>query len=144
MDDRIGNQQEQADSCPEKDAEWLAFRYLANELGDDEYLDFEARLADDEGNIGYQMSGLMPKRRTGVSGFTPLPGWESGNDWQGFLPVADLTRSLNPEEGYIVTANNDATEFVRIENRLPIVIVAVRHSWSVFGLSQQTSQCPDF
>ena len=41
-------------------------------------------LADREGNIGYQMSGLMPKRREGISGFVPLPGWEEKNDWQGF------------------------------------------------------------
>ena len=29
-------------------------------------------LADKEGNIGYQMSGMMPKSREGISGFVPL------------------------------------------------------------------------
>ncbi|MCP4124801.1 MAG: penicillin acylase family protein [Bacteroidetes bacterium] len=64
-------------------------------------------LADDKGNIGYQMSGLLPKRKREESGFTPLIGWNSEYDWQGYIPVGDLPRSLNPDEGYIVTANND-------------------------------------
>ncbi len=41
-------------------------------------------LADKEGNISYQMSGLMPRRRIGISSFVPLPVWEKKNDWQGF------------------------------------------------------------
>ncbi len=64
-------------------------------------------LADREGNIGYQMSGLMPKRRKGVSGFVPLPGWEEKNDWQGFEDPHDLPRSHNPDRGYLVTSNQN-------------------------------------
>lgn len=64
-------------------------------------------LADRRGNIGYQMSGLLPRRRVGVSGFVPLPGWKRENDWQGFAAPEDLPRCLNPEAGYFVTANND-------------------------------------
>ncbi len=61
--------------------------------------------ADTSGNIGYQMSGLMPKRSK--SGFTPQPGWDSKNDWNGYHPAEDLPRAYNPPEGYIITANND-------------------------------------
>ena len=68
-------------------------------------------LADTEGNIGYQMSGLMPKRREGISGFVPLPGWEEKNDWQGFETYRDLPRSYNPECGYLVTTNQNLNEF---------------------------------
>jgi penicillin amidase len=64
-------------------------------------------LADRHGNIGYQMSGLMPKRRAGVSGFAPLPGWKRENDWQGFVDYKDLPRCFNPDAGFFVTANND-------------------------------------
>ncbi|KKM12129.1 hypothetical protein SY88_05225 [Clostridiales bacterium PH28_bin88] len=68
-------------------------------------------LADQQGNIGFQMSGLMPKRREGISGFVPLPGWQKENDWDGFISHEELPRSLNPEEGYFVTANNDLNEY---------------------------------
>jgi len=71
-------------------------------------------LADKDGNIGYQMSGLMPKRREGVSGFVPLPGWEEKNDWQGFESPQDLPRCYNPECGYFVTSNQDLNEYGKV------------------------------
>ena len=71
-------------------------------------------LADKGGNIGYQMSGLMPKRRAGVSGLVPLPGWEEGNDWQGFEKPEDLPRCHNPECGYFVTSNQDLNEYGKV------------------------------
>ncbi len=64
-------------------------------------------LADRDGHIGYQMSGLLPRRRAGVSGFVPLPGWDRDNDWRGFADVPVLPRAYDPEEGFIVTANHD-------------------------------------
>ncbi|MDJ0808875.1 MAG: penicillin acylase family protein [Desulfobacterales bacterium] len=64
-------------------------------------------LADRHGNIGFQMTGRVPRRREGLSGFVPLPGWHSENDWQGFLTPEEMPRALNPEEGFIVTANNN-------------------------------------
>ena len=64
-------------------------------------------LADRQGSIGYQMSGLMPLRRDGVSGLVPLPGWDPENDWRGFADAVDLPRAIHPEQGFFVTANND-------------------------------------
>jgi penicillin amidase len=64
-------------------------------------------LADSRGHIGYQMSGLMPRRHPDASGFVPLPGWRPEFDWQGMVPIAQLPRSLNPPEGILVTANQD-------------------------------------
>ena len=63
--------------------------------------------ADRHGDIGYQMTGLVPRRRAGASGFVPLPGWVAENDWQGFLTIEEMPRAINPEDGFIVTANND-------------------------------------
>jgi len=77
-------------------------------------------LADSQGNIGYQMSGLMPKRREGISGFVPLPGWEEKNDWQGFEKPEDLPRCYNPECGYFVTSNQDLNEYGNVN---PINVV---------------------
>jgi penicillin G amidase len=64
-------------------------------------------LADQEGNIGYQMTGLVPNRRPGCHGFVPLPGWDPKNDWRGFLNPEHLPRVLNPPEGFFATANDD-------------------------------------
>ena len=72
-------------------------------------------MADKEGNIGYQMSGLMPKRRQGVSGFVPLPGWEGKNDWQGFEDPEDLPRCYNPDCGYLVTTNQNLNDFGAVD-----------------------------
>jgi penicillin amidase len=70
-------------------------------------------LADRHGSIGYQMSGLSPRRRPGAGGMTPLPGWDPANDWQGFAPPEDLPRAIDPERGFIVTANNDLNDLGR-------------------------------
>ncbi len=72
-------------------------------------------LADRDGHIGYQMSGLLPRRRDGVSGFVPVPGWDPGNDWQGFVDIADLPSAYDPDEGFIVTANHDLNHLGRAD-----------------------------
>src|SRR5262249_49214270 len=64
-------------------------------------------LTDQNGDIGFQMSGLAPRRRVGISGFVPLPGWKSENDWQGFVQPEVLPHAKNPPEGFLATANND-------------------------------------
>jgi penicillin amidase len=70
--------------------------------------------ADKHGDIGFQMSGLLPQRREGVSGFIPLPGWDRENDWKGFESFQDLPRSFNPEKGYFATANHDLNAYGRV------------------------------
>ena len=64
-----------------------------------------------DGEIGYQMTGKIPKRRKGVSGFVPLPGWKKENDWQGFLTLDELPRIKNPEDGYFATANENLNKY---------------------------------
>ena len=61
--------------------------------------------ADVDGNIGYQAPGTIPVRLSG-DGTVPLPGWTSANGWSGSMPFEELPSMLNPERGYIVTANN--------------------------------------
>src|SRR6185369_13819502 len=71
-------------------------------------------LADKAGNIGYQMSGQMPRRRPGTSGLVPLPGWDPENDWHGFEPPENLPRALNPKEGFVATANEDLNRYGKV------------------------------
>ncbi|MGD8813887.1 MAG: penicillin acylase family protein, partial [Anaerolineales bacterium] len=61
--------------------------------------------ADVEGNIGYQMPGLIPIR-TSSSGLMPVPGWVDDYEWSGYIPFSELPFIYNPSQGYIVTANN--------------------------------------
>jgi len=71
-------------------------------------------LADEAGNIGYQMSGQMPRRRPGTSGLVPLPGWDPENDWHGFEPPEHLPRALNPKKDFLVTANEDLNRYGKV------------------------------
>lgn len=64
--------------------------------------------ADIDGNIGFLAPGRIPirKRENDIRGLAPSPGWDARYDWQGFIPYAELPRSLNPPAAAIVTANN--------------------------------------
>jgi penicillin G amidase len=66
--------------------------------------------ADTEGNIAYQMPGDIPIRTKG-DGTLPVPGWTDEYEWTGYVPFDDLPFTLNPEEGYIATANNQVPPF---------------------------------
>lgn len=68
-------------------------------------------IADFE-NIAYQMSGLYPVRNW--SGLYPADGRDSTNDWQGFHSYQDLPRALNPQQKFIVTANNNLNHFGQV------------------------------
>ena len=60
--------------------------------------------ADREGNIGYQAPGVIPIRE-GYDGKWPVPGWDSRYQWKGTIPFTALPSVQNPDEGWIVTAN---------------------------------------
>ncbi len=61
--------------------------------------------ADAEGNIGYQMPGKIPVRGAGI-GWLPAPGWDSSFDWQGYIPYEEQPSLVNPQQGFITTANH--------------------------------------
>ena len=61
--------------------------------------------ADVDGNIGYLSRGEIPIR-SGQNARLPVPGWVDEHEWQGNIPFEEMPRSINPPEGYIVTANN--------------------------------------
>jgi penicillin amidase len=61
--------------------------------------------ADIEDNIGYYNSGKVPIR-TKQSASIPMPGWTNENDWKEFVPFEKMPHALNPEKGYLVTANH--------------------------------------
>jgi penicillin G amidase len=60
--------------------------------------------ADVDGNIGYVMSGRVPIR-AGGDGRTSVDG-NTGPAWNGSIEPSTLPRVLNPDAGYIASANN--------------------------------------
>lgn len=74
--------------------------------------------ADREGHIGYQSPGRIPIRRGGNDGTMPVEGWISANDWTGsYIPFDGLPSVLDPEEGFIATANQAV-----IDERYPYLL----------------------
>ena len=65
-------------------------------------------IADREGNIGYQQSGLLPVRRH--SGLYPVPGWQAEYEWAGMASPQELSCLYNPQDGIIATANDDRNQ----------------------------------
>ncbi|HYX48345.1 MAG TPA: penicillin acylase family protein, partial [Ktedonobacteraceae bacterium] len=61
--------------------------------------------ADIQGNIGYVMAGAIPIRAKGQA-LLPSPGWTGEYEWTGYIPFDELPQMFNPEQHFIVTANN--------------------------------------
>ncbi|WP_347568601.1 penicillin acylase family protein [Isoptericola sp. AK164] len=66
--------------------------------------------ATTDGHIGYQAPGKVPQRRdvegpVPSDGTWPRPGWDPRFDWQGYVDPAEMPRALDPEEGFVVAAN---------------------------------------
>ena len=62
--------------------------------------------ADVDGNIGYAMSGQLPMR-SGGDGTMPIDGSSGGGEWTGTIGAGSLPRVLNPDSGFVASANNE-------------------------------------
>ena len=61
--------------------------------------------ADTQGNVGYQMVGQAPRRRTGY-GIVPGAGWTPGSGWEEEgVPFNEMPNIFNPSCGYVAAAN---------------------------------------
>lgn len=60
--------------------------------------------ADTSGTIAYQAPGRIPIRAN-YTGKWPVPGWDSQYRWTGYVPFEAMPFVVNPEENWIVTAN---------------------------------------
>jgi len=61
--------------------------------------------ADTAGNIGYLTRGRVPKRPTREGRRFVVAGWTGRHEWTGDVPFERLPRSVNPESGVLLTAN---------------------------------------
>ena len=84
-------------------SDWPSFREAASRF------DVPAQnlvYADREGHIGYQAPGRVPIRKSGNDGRLPAAGWLPAHDWTGdYVPFTALPSVLDPDEGFVVTAN---------------------------------------
>ena len=62
--------------------------------------------ADDEGNIGWQVSGKIPIRANG-DGTIPHAVKESDDNWVGYVPSNEMPQAHNPERGWVGTCNHN-------------------------------------
>lgn len=59
--------------------------------------------ADTQGNIAWHPSGATPIRPN-WNGLLPVPG-DGRFEWAGYVPASRMPRSVNPDKGFIATAN---------------------------------------
>ena len=64
--------------------------------------------ADTGNNIGWQPAALVPVRPN-WNGLLPVPG-DGRYEWAGFVTAPDLPAELNPQRGWITTANQRNTD----------------------------------
>ena len=62
-------------------------------------------IAHRNGRIAWQVTGQLPLRGRG-SGAFPVPGWEPGYGWTGWLPSTRNPGVSDPSDAQIVNANN--------------------------------------
>lgn len=59
-----------------------------------------------DGTIAYKANGRIPIRKQGDAQLA-VPGDSSDYGWDGYIPYDELPRVVNPDEGFIATANNE-------------------------------------
>ena len=59
----------------------------------------------DRDSIGYKMIGRLPLRKGGCPDL-PKPGWTGEFEWEGTIPYDELPELVDPECGFLLTANN--------------------------------------
>lgn len=103
--------------------------------------------ADEAGAIGWQLSGTAPRRRSGC-GAIPMPGWDPDAGWYSdAVPFEQMPHVLNPEQGFMATANtqpipSDREPFLGVDwidgYRLMTIngILGSRSDWSVAACQQ--------
>lgn len=65
---------------------------------------FSLVFADSAGQIGLKVSGRIPIRNVDESGYRP--GHDPAHQWDGLIPFEDMPGVIDPEQGFVATANN--------------------------------------
>jgi len=65
-----------------------------------------------DGHIGFLVSGKIPKRQHIEYSTVLRDGTNKSEDWLEYVPVEEMPRVVNPENGYIVSCNNKVSPWV--------------------------------
>ncbi|WP_153722204.1 penicillin acylase family protein [Sporosarcina cascadiensis] len=65
--------------------------------------------ASKDGTIAYKANGRIPIRKQGDAQLA-VPGDSSDYGWESYIPYDELPRVVNPDEGFIATANNEVID----------------------------------
>jgi penicillin amidase len=65
--------------------------------------------ADHQGNIAYFGDGLVPIEHKGADPRLPAAG-DGSQQWQGFVPFAQMPHSVNPRQGFLVNWNTKPSQ----------------------------------
>ncbi|SDX36793.1 penicillin acylase family protein [Salimicrobium album] len=65
--------------------------------------------ASSNGTIAYKANGKIPVYDNPDDAGLPLRGWKEEDQWKGFIPFDELPTVVNPDRGWIATANNKIT-----------------------------------
>jgi penicillin G amidase len=66
--------------------------------------------ADTGGRIAYQARGDIPVRSSAGHRRLPVPGWDGQCEWTGVVPFEKMPRAIDPDAGFVMTANNVIAE----------------------------------
>jgi penicillin G amidase len=83
--------------------DWPQFREALSHLGG---IAQNISYADVDGHIGLQMTGSVPRRAGRWDGHRFRVGSDGSEEWDGFVPFADLPHSYDPPQGWLAAANN--------------------------------------
>jgi penicillin amidase len=65
---------------------------------------FSVVFADTAGHVGFHAAGPVPIRNVWERGYRP--GWDPRHQWDGLIPFEGMPQLVDPERGWIATANN--------------------------------------
>ncbi|MFO0427864.1 MAG: penicillin acylase family protein [Planctomyces sp.] len=68
---------------------------------------FNLAVADVAGSVAMICTGRIPVRTKPERGYRP--GWDPSHQWAGVIPFDEMPRSINPDRGWLVSANNRLT-----------------------------------
>ena len=86
---------------------------------------------DVDGTIGYQLRGTLPRRRRGEAAWFPVPAGDASFGWDGWVPFDDLPRCLDPDEGFLFSANNT----IAADPDAPYVGIDVAPPWRALRIT---------